>query len=201
MPKLYRVNEVFFSLQGEGVRAGTPNVFVRFSGCNLACRSDAPMGFDCDTEFESGSDLSAEQIVAMAGTLAQECKNVIFTGGEPALQLDQEIVGAFDNWHKAIETNGTIDNPWIKRLDWVCVSPKTAEHTLKVLEADEVKYVRRIGQAVPEPAVKARYKIISPAFEPGGALDRRTLEYCIQLVKGNPSWRLSMQQHKFWGVR
>lgn len=198
--KTYKVNEVFFSLQGEGIRAGTPNVFVRFSNCNLNCREDGPMKFNCDTEYESGKEMTGEQILKEASALGGNCKNVIFTGGEPTLQLDSDLLKLFGDWHRAIETNGTI-KPETISLEWVCVSPKTAEHTLKWLTANEVKYVRRPGQEIPQPAIKADYYLISPAFEADGTLPWKTLEWCVDLVKRNPKWRLSMQLHKFWQVR
>lgn len=199
--KTYKVNEIFFSLQGEGVRAGTPNVFVRFSNCNLACRKEGPMQFDCDTEFESGKEMMADDVLLGAIQAGNGCRNVIFTGGEPTLQLDNFLTGIFrrDGFYMALETNGTL-KPDID-MDWICLSPKSAEHTLKWDLVDELKYVRRVGQEIPQPKVKADHYLISPAFEVDGTLRPDTLAWCIDLVKKNPKWRLSMQLHKFWGVR
>jgi organic radical activating enzyme len=98
----------------------------------------------------------------------------------------------------AIETNGSLALP--PGLDWVTVSPKVAEHAIRQRTADEVKYVRGHGQAIPETVVRADHYLISPAFD-GPHLDRRTLDWCIRLVAENPPWRLSVQQHKLWGVR
>lgn len=202
----YAVNEIFYSLQGEGVRAGTTNVFVRFAGCNLACdmvpSEKSPGGFMCDTEFSSSVKMSTEEIVKRVETLTGGLAcGVIFTGGEPSLQLDEELVRAVAErgYETCIETNGTGAIP--EGLDWITVSPKTAEHTIKLESCHEVKYVRQYGQGIPRPTVKAVHKIISPAFEPGGILNQRTLEWCIKLVKSHPGWRLSVQQHKSWGVR
>lgn len=200
-PRKYFVNEIFYSLQGEGVRAGTPNVFIRFGRCNLACRIDAPMAFSCDTEFESGEEMTALQILQAATDLGGVCRNVIFTGGEPMLQVDQNLCTEFASWYKCIETNGLVAIEPGLDIQWICVSPKTAEHTLKQLHASEVKYVRRRHQAIPKPAVRAPYKIISPAFDDGIYLSKENLAWCIELVKANPEWRLSIQQHKIWGVR
>src|SRR4051812_41214703 len=87
----YVVNEIFLSPQGEGVRAGTLNVFVRFSACNLQCRIEAgplsPGGFDCDTEFASGSKYTLEQLLDRIKVIGNGCKAVILTGGEPTLQM------------------------------------------------------------------------------------------------------------------
>lgn len=202
----YRVNEIFYSLQGEGMRAGTPNVFVRFSGCNLTCRVETH-GFDCDTEFVSGRTLSLEELLEeIKACFPQKSYAtgpqywVILTGGEPALQIDDALIQALasQHWYIAVETNGSIELP--AGIPWVTVSPKVAEHAVRQLHADEVKYVRSHGQGIPKPKCKAKHKLISPAFN-NGALDQRDLEWCIQLVKENPTWRLSVQQHKAWKVR
>lgn len=197
--KTYRVNEIFYSIQGEGIRAGSPNVFVRFSGCNLTCRLETH-GFDCDTEFASGLEFGLDELVREIVEVAGSCRWVIFTGGEPALQLDDALVEGLKQkgFSLAIETNGTKELP--KGLDWVCVSPKTAEHTLRVRSANEIKYVRSKGQGIPKPLTKADHKLISPAFH-GGALLREDLEWCVKLVKDNPEWRLSVQYHHFLGCR
>lgn len=203
----YMINEIFFSLQGEGARAGTPNLFVRFSGCNMRCDLKAgklsPGGFACDTEFESGSPMTAAQIVVSALKLAPKAGvGVIFTGGEPALQLDKALV---DSMRKAgfgplcIETNGTIDVSPLG-LDWISLSPKVAEHSVRVAACSEVRYVRGYGQGIPRPRAKAGRKFISPAFS-GESLDADTLRWCVGLVKANPEWALSVQQHKTWRIR
>jgi len=127
----------------------------------------------------------------------------VFTGGEPGLQLDKELLdslsAAYPQRKYAIETNGSVDVSDLD-LNWISVSPKVAEHAVRQIEADEVKYVRGYGQGIPKPRCKARHQLISPATR-GQSIDRRALEWCIELVKTNPSWRLSVQQHKLWGVR
>lgn len=197
--KRYAINEMFYSLQGEGVRAGTANVFVRFAGCNQTCLVETH-GFDCDTEFVSSRKLSAEEIAEAARTLAPECSWMILTGGEPGLQIDRELIEVLHarGWKLAVETNGSIALP--EGLDWITVSPKVAEHAVRQLTADEVKYVRGHGQGVPKPACEAKHKLLSPAFS-GLDMEARSLSWCVQLVKENPEWRLSVQQHKLWRVR
>ena len=197
----YLVNEIFYSLQGEGKKAGTPMVFVRFADCNLRC-SLVNAGFDCDTEFSSGRELSAEEILSEAQALNPKKGWLLFTGGEPGLQLDQALVEAAHSagWRLAIETNGTIKLP--DGIDWICVSPKSAEHTIRQRVANEVKYVRRHGMAIPEPSIEAEHYLLSPAFQPNGAVAREDLEWIVQLIKENPQkWGLTIQYHKILGIR
>lgn len=209
----YKVNEIFWSPQGEGMRAGQMSVFIRLTGCNLRCNRDqdlkSPGGFDCDTEFVSGVWMDKEQIIETAKSLVNQSKEwwkdnkawVVFTGGEPSLQLDQDLINTFheNNFLCAIETNGSnsIDH---LGLDWITVSPKVAEHCVRQLTADEVKYVRGFGQGIPIPTCKAKNQLISPAFS-GGTIDNNAMEWCLKLIKENPQWRLSVQQHKAWKVR
>lgn len=215
--KQYTVNEIFWSPQGEGMRAGEMSVFIRFTGCNLRCRqeaaADSPGGFDCDTEFASGRKMTAAEIVSEAYRVVGKPKEwflareddrqpwVVLTGGEPGLQVDAALVEALHDagFLVAIETNGSKDVGGLG-LDWITVSPKVAEHAIRQLTADEVKYVRGHGQAIPKPACVARHQLISPAHD-GLDLDPRAMEWCVSLVKENPEWRLSVQMHKAWRVR
>lgn len=195
----YAVNEIFYSLQGEGVRAGTPNLFLRFAGCNLACKQETH-GFDCDTEFISSRKLTLDEIAGDLLALSRDCKWIILTGGEPGLQIDLDLVTGLHGlgYQLAVETNGSIALP--AGLDWITVSPKVAEHAIRQLTANEVKYVRGYGQGIPKTVVQADHYLISPAFE-GDGLPKQTLDWCIRLAKENPPWRLSLQQHKFWSIR
>lgn len=207
---MYHVNEVFRSVQGEGARAGTANVFVRLARCNLACRADGPAGFDCDTEFSSGRDHSVEELVAAVeaadaswqGIKVPPCRAVILTGGEPALQVDGELCEALKGrgYYVAIETNGTKSLPK-DMINWIACSPKTAEHALRVGQVDELRYVRHEGQGIPVPMLAAAHRFVSPAAGPDGVIPRGNLEWCLRLVHENPGWRLSVQQHKGWRVR
>lgn len=210
MSKTYTVNEVFASLQGEGVRAGTPNVFVRFTGCNLACDIEpgpkSPGGFQCDTEFASGRrvDLKELEDWIVQSLEISGAKNpywLILTGGEPGLQIDKQFVAHFRNlgYKFAIETNGTIDLTALD-LDWITLSPKVAEHAVKQLMASELKYVRGAGQGIPKPAADAEHYLISPAFD-AMSVHPKTLEWCTKLCLANPPWRLSLQTHKLLKVR
>jgi len=103
-------------------------------------------------------------------------------------------------WKIAIETNGTIALP--PGIDWICVSPKSAEHTLRQRRASEVKYVRAHGMALPESSVQADHYLISPAFQPDGSVRIEDLRWCVDLVKKHPQkWNLTVQYHKLLGVR
>lgn len=212
--KRYKVNEIFWSPQGEGMRAGEMSAFVRLSGCNMRCEMEAnersPGGFDCDTEFESGRMMNSGEIVGAVNEASDRSRMrfdsgylpwVVFSGGEPALQLDHELVEAMHEagWRCAIETNGSMHVGDLN-LDWITVSPKVAEHAIRQTTADEVKYVRGYGQAIPKTRVSATHRLISPAFN-GLVQDRKAVEWCVGLVKENPEWRLSIQLHKSWGVR
>jgi organic radical activating enzyme len=214
--KTYRINEIFYSLQGEGVRAGTPNLFLRFTGCNETCAVETH-GFDCDTEFASGRTLTIDEILSELRA-APDAQNselrthnsepgtqnhshwIILTGGEPALQVDRELIDALHaaGYKLAIETNGSIALP--EGIDWITVSPKVAEHAIRQRTANELKYVRNYGQGIPRSVVQAEHKLISPSFM-GDQLDPKALEWCIRLVKENPDWRLSIQMHKSWRIR
>jgi 7-carboxy-7-deazaguanine synthase len=196
----YRVNEVFYSLQGEGTRAGAPSIFVRFSGCNQQC-SLASHGFDCDTEFVSGVNYTRDQLLTEIQTVGGSCRWIVLTGGEPGLQVDSDLVEALHaaGYKLAIETNGSIDVGGLG-IDYIAVSPKVAEHAIRQRTADEVRYVRGYGQAIPKTVVNAVYRYISPAHN-GLTLDAKTLQWCVALVKEHPEWKLSVQQHKTWQIQ
>jgi organic radical activating enzyme len=197
--KKYHINEFFFSLQGEGMRAGEPSIFLRFSGCNLKCNKEED-GFDCDTEFTSSHAWTVEDLIKEFKKLAPVCKWIVLTGGEPSLQIDDELIDAFHaaGYKLAIETNGTkLINP---KIDWISVSPKVAEHCLKQKTANEVKYVRSYGMGIPKTVIKADHYLISPAFEVDHLPDQN-LKWCVDLVKEHEPWRLSVQMHKSWQIR
>ncbi|RKD90244.1 7-carboxy-7-deazaguanine synthase QueE [Mangrovibacterium diazotrophicum] len=195
------VNEIFYSLQGEGSRAGIPNIFIRLSKCNLNC-------WFCDTEFESGESYSLEQLLDEISQFP--CKNIIWTGGEPALQLTEEIVGFFKErgYYQAIETNGT--KPLPSNLDFVTCSPKqvTAEQ-LKRNFPNGVSEMKCIFNENPEYAIEelpeAQHYFLSPVFlgkeKERMDMDKNILQRCIDYILANPGWQLSIQQHKVWNIR
>lgn len=195
MSKTYKVNEIFYSLQGEGARAGTANVFIRFSDCNLTCNF-------CDTEFISGKDWTAADLVSYVVSRYPEANAIIFTGGEPTLQVDKEIVDLFKaaDFYLAMETNGS--HKPVDGIDFIACSPKVAEHVLKKSfpnGVDELRYVRHTGQGLPQPEIKAEHYYLSPQCD-GDKINVENMRYISQLCLKNPKWKLSVQQHKIWGV-
>lgn len=201
----YLINELFLTVQGEGFNAGEAMVFVRFSRCNLRC-SKANAGFDCDTDFQGWRALELDELLEEITTAANGCDWILFTGGEPGLQLDEDLVKAcHDRGFKvAIETNGTCRLP--DGIDWISCSPKSAEHTIRQRKVDEVRIVRSEGQSVPDPE-DLPFKgdpiyYLSPAFQPDGTLRAVDAQWCVNAVLASEgAWRLSLQTHKFLGVR
>lgn len=192
------VSEIFYSLQGEGARAGTANVFIRLQGCK-AQHACAALGVQCDTEFESGSSWTLKELADHIGVFPS--RNIIWTGGEPADQLTAASVGYFTSlgYYQAIETSGLRALPY--GLDYVVVSPKVAEHIVaKNFEhVHELRYVRHAGQAIPQPKITADRYFISPHSD-GFTINQENVNHCIKLVKENPIWALSVQLHKIWNV-
>ena len=189
----YRVNEFFYSIQGEGEFAGTPAVFVRFSGCNLAC----PW---CDTDHSHGVEMTLADIENKVGELlaGRDGAIIVLTGGEPALQLhdDEPLFQGFAD-RICIETNGTLPVPgWI---DWVTVSPKNAlspvvprAHELKfVFEPEHIPYYLSMQDA-------GCVKYIQPLARKDGTSN---LPEALDFVLAHPRFKLSVQLHKIIGVR
>lgn len=174
-----KINEIFYSLQGEGFHTGTPAVFVRFSGCNLKCSF-------CDTQHEDGRMMSDDEIIAEV--CKYPCRMVILTGGEPGLWIDGKLTAALHAAGKyvAIETNGTCILP--EDIDWVTCSPKEGA-ILKVSRIDEVKVVY-VGQDVSEYLkLAARHFFLQPC-------SGQNTNDVISYIKEHPQWRLSLQTHK-----
>ena len=199
--KNLNISEIFYSLQGEGARVGTPTVFIRLQGCKTkhAC---AMSGIVCDTEFESGSLWTIKEVINWLNNDANGCKEITWTGGEPLDQLDDEIVAFFkkEGYYQAIETSGL--KPAVKGLDFVCVSPKVAEHIVAKnfpLGVSELRYVRHKGQSIPVPSVKAENYWVSPHSD-GYEINSENLKHCIDLCLKNPKWKMSLQNHKVWNV-
>jgi organic radical activating enzyme len=196
-----KVSEIFYSLQGEGARIGTPTIFIRLQGCKtkFAC---AASGIKCDTEFESGKEMSLEEIVNWIKINATQCNEITWTGGEPLDQLTEESVSYFKNlgYYQAIETSGL--QPSVEGIDFVCVSPKVAEHIIAKNfpnGVNELRYVRHKGQSIPEPSISAEHYWISPHSD-GFNINSDNLKHCINLCIADGKWKLSLQNHKIWNI-
>lgn len=177
--KRYRVNEIFYSLQGEGVHTGAAAVFVRLSGCNKHCDF-------CDTDFASFTEMTSDEIVAAIRQYPTDI--VVVTGGEPSLQLDCELVEAI---HQAgrrihIETNGSLPLP--DGIDWVTCSPK--DRDIRLQRADEVKLVFTGDD--PEWAAS----LFDGAHLSLQPLSCSNTAETVAYIKSHPWWRLSLQTHK-----
>lgn len=209
---VYAVKECFYTLQGEGARAGRAAVFLRFAGCNLWSglerdRAGAQCRF-CDTDFvgvegEGGGKFKsaaalAAHVAATWPANAAGPRYVVCTGGEPLLQLDPPLIDALhtEGFEIAVETNGTIAAP--EGIDWICVSPK-AGAPLAQTRGQELKLV--FPQAGAEPS-----RFESLAFErfflqPMDGPDRAAnTEAAVAYCKANARWRLSLQTHKLIGI-
>lgn len=208
----YLVKEIFFTLQGEGFNTGTPAVFCRFAGCNLWTgreehRSIAVCQF-CDTDFVGtdgpggGHFKSAQELadaVSDAWTPGLDGERfVVCTGGEPLLQLDEELVSALHEagFRVAIETNGTCEPP--PGIDWICVSPKSGAELL-LTGGDEMKFV--FPQIGLEPANVERLAFDHFFLQPmDGPLREANTALAVNYCLEHPRWRLSLQTHKYLGI-
>jgi 7-carboxy-7-deazaguanine synthase len=209
----YTVKEIFYTLQGEGTHTGRPAVFCRFSGCNLWTgreedRATAICDF-CDTDFvgvgPDGGKFHSPGELALAVAQRWPSLNghgkrfVVCTGGEPLLQLDEPAIAAFhkQGFEVAIETNGTVQPP--SGIDWICVSPK-AGSTTALRRGNELKLVYPQAEARPEAFEADDFDHFYLQPMDGPHLARNTqlaLEYCL----AHPQWKLSLQTHKFVGIR
>jgi 7-carboxy-7-deazaguanine synthase len=204
----YSVKEIFYTLQGEGTHAGRPAVFCRFSGCNLwtgreADRANAVCKF-CDTDFvgtdgELGGkypdgDSLAQRIDSLWPARYAASKFVVFTGGEPLLQLDEALILSMHKYgfEIAIETNGTLPVP--KGIDWICVSPKIGSE-LVVKAGNELKVViPQENQTIADyESLQFEHFYLQPMDGPDA---ERNTRLAIELCKTNPKWKLSLQTHK-----
>lgn len=207
MAEKYIVNEVFYTIQGEGANTGRAAVFCRFSRCNLWTgreedRAKAICDF-CDTDFKDGTTMTRgelTQAIFNAWPHYAHKPMVVFTGGEPLLQLDEELVWILKDFgfYVAVETNGTIA-PIPDGVDWVCVSPK-AGAVLRAMGADELKLVFPQPALMPDELIDfpAPIKWLSPMDGPELEANTRA---AIDWVMRDPVWRLNVQTHKMIGVR
>lgn len=210
----YSVKEMFYTLQGEGFHAGRPALFCRFTGCNLWSgreqdRTKAVCDF-CDTDFvgtdgENGGKFATATDLALritqlwlAGVQDDTHRFVVFTGGEPLLQLDSALIDAMHDqgFEIAVETNGTQAAP--AGIDWLCVSPK-ADAELRITSGNELKLVYPQPLALPERFAHLAFQhfYLQPLANAQQASNTQAaIAYCMQ----HPQWKLSLQTHKLLGI-
>jgi len=215
--KTYKINETFYSLQGEGFFTGTPSFFIRFSGCNLRC----PF---CDTQHEAGCHIELTEIVRRAAQCP--ARHVILTGGEPSLFVDDALIDALHSVGKfvAVETNGTHALP--TGVDWITLSPKTpclespsqsldvgatilrdskkpaaALPPVILKQCDELKVVFNGKPPATYPNVKAHHHFLQPCDTGNCNRNAALTAAAIRWILAHPTWRLSLQTHKLTGIR
>jgi len=221
----YTVKEIFYTLQGEGAQSGRAAVFCRFSGCNLWSgreedRSRAICQF-CDTDFvgtgpDGGKFKSATELAdaidrcwegegrstgekSSSQSAGLPKKYVVCTGGEPLLQVDENLIAELHRhgFEVAVETNGTKPAP--QSLDWICVSPKAGAPLVQTT-GSELKLVYPQADAPPEKFehLDFRHFFLQPMDGPDTAANTESaIDYCLR----HPRWRLSIQTHKLVGLR
>jgi len=188
------VKEIFYSLQGEGGRQGEASIFIRLSKCNLDCTF-------CDTDFEGGQEMSVSEI--LEHIKQYPCKWIIWTGGEPTMQLtDKHLIEFKDKgYSQAIETNGTRPVPSL--IDYISCSPKINYNKVKekIPFAHEIRFPIAAGDQIPDISIlpAANNYFISPIFD-GNKANMENINYCVDFIKQNPEWRLSLQIHKLINI-
>lgn len=209
--KNFKVNHIFYSLQGEGHNTGRAAVFVRFAGCNLRC----PF---CDTEFNSYREMTFEAIIAEVSSLhpsplpaspSSPTPLIVLTGGEPTLQADEAFVDQLHQhgYEVAMESNGTRPAP--KNLDWLTVSPKNFDEWCKQRGEwrmpDELKIVfdentPAILSSLPPSSLIPHLLYLQPCDTGNAQRNARIMQACVAYIKEHPQWRLSLQTHKLIGI-
>ena len=212
MQPMKRINDIFYSLQGEGYNTGRAAVFIRFAGCNLRCSF-------CDTEFDTYREMTDEEIITAIKDYP--ARFVVLTGGEPTLQVDEAFVDLLHQhgFEVAMESNGTRPAP--KNLDWLTVSPKLCRgerreergerlpDELKVIFDEDTTPESFLPPLIPELCSPTRSlsSLLSPLLylqpcDTGDAERNATIiNKCIDYIKEHPQWRLSLQTHKLIGFK
>lgn len=191
---MYRINELFYSLQGEGRHTGRAAVFIRFSGCNLRC----PF---CDTDFTASTPMTTDGIISAVKPWS-DCHFAVLTGGEPSLQIDEPLLQALHQagFFVAVETNGTHALP--AAVDWVTWSPKDhfAAH-VPPLALDKIDEVKVVFDGCHDPECYASlapgaYLSLQPCDTGDEQRNRQLVSQCVDYILQHPHWHLSLQTHK-----
>ena len=200
-----KVNEIFYSLQGEGHYTGTPAVFVRFAGCNLRC-------WFCDTDIEKGVEMNEDEIVE--AVLQYPTRYVVITGGEPTLQITASLCDKLHahGLYLMMETNGTRPLPEGCQIDWITCSPKLIDveegkrkiATIRLRHIDELKVIFEDSptqdMALYEQIPATEYRL-QPCDTQDPLCNQAILNKTIKYILQHPKWKLSLQTHKILHVR
>ena len=198
-----KINEIFYSLQGEGYNTGRPALFIRFSVCNLRCSF-------CDTDFSHYEEMQDADIVKRALDIVNAKKAegqsndtampmIVLTGGEPSLQADVHLIDALHAagfTFIAMESNGTHEPP--RGIDWLTISPK--EHTL-VKHCSELKVLFDDVQPVSTHGISADHYFLQPLDTGDAAKNKTILTHTFNYLQEHPQWRMSLKTHKLMGIR
>ncbi len=186
-----KVNEIFYSVQGEGIYTGTPAVFVRLAGCNMRCDF-------CDTDHEPFTEMTEEEIISKVNEYP--ARHIVMTGGEPALQLTETLVVALKNGRHfvQVETNGTRPLPAIDKIDWVTCSPKGE---VRVQRIDELKVLYWGQDVSQQEKTEAKTRCLQPLDTGDEKRNKEITEQTLQYILQNPRWKLSLQTHKILNMR
>ncbi len=196
---MWKVNEIFYSLQGEGYNTGTASVFIRLCGCNLHCNF-------CDTQHEEGTMMSLPEIVEQVMRYPK-APLIVLTGGEPSLWIDEAFINGLKlmtGKRIAIETNGT--HPLPHGIDWVTLSPKSGigdsgNAPVVLTRCDELKVVY-LGQDLSQyDGIQAAHRYLQPCWIEDPEKRQYNLQATVQAVLDNPEWRLSLQIHRYLGIK
>lgn len=194
-----KINEIFYSIQGEGANTGKPAVFVRFSGCNLACAF-------CDTDFHKSTTMTEEEIVTKVESYG--CCFVVFTGGEPLLQLNRKLCDLLHekDYIIAVESNGSIETNL--PIDWLTISPKHFFTNAKTIikRCSEVKMLGSINTTLEQldaltGQIKAEKYYLQPIDTGNEKTNQENTNKVLSLIKERPEWRISVQLHKILKVQ
>ena len=208
----YKVKEIYYTIQGEGFNLGRPAVFCRFSNCNLWSgreedRDKAICKF-CDTDFvgtdgENGGEFSAEELSKKINSIWPNDNNkfLVFTGGEPLLQIDEKLISNIKKhgFEIAVETNGTVNAP--VSIDWLTVSPKEGSKFIQK-SGQELKVVYPQGFDLKElENYDFQHFYLSPMITSDHSLNKNNIEACVEYCLANPKWKMTYQCHKIWKIR
>lgn len=198
---MFKINEIFYSLQGEGFNTGRAAVFVRFAGCNLRC----PF---CDTAFDDYREMTADAVIAdilqlTAKSQVPKARLVILTGGEPTLQVDEAFVDLLHQhgFEVAMESNGTRPAP--RNLDWLTISPKGSQadnnpNELKIIFDENTDPEKSLASL---PSSLSSLLYLQPCDTGDAVRNAAIVERCVDYIKAHPQWRLSLQTHKLVGFK